>query len=55
VRELAPAGTRGIAISDLDSESDVQRSRGAGFKLHLTKPVGIKQVLEAIDSITHHS
>jgi signal transduction histidine kinase/ActR/RegA family two-component response regulator len=46
MRELAPSGLPGIALSGYGMEDDVRRSLEAGFRRHLTKPVGL-QALEA--------
>jgi PAS domain S-box-containing protein len=46
MRELAPSGLPGIALSGYGMEDDVRRSLEAGFRRHLTKPVGL-QTLEA--------
>jgi CheY-like chemotaxis protein len=40
LQQLRPA-CQGIALSGYGMEGDVQRSRAAGFDLHLTKPVDI--------------
>jgi len=41
-----------IALSGFGSEADVQRSLGAGFLLHLTKPVNFRALHDAIDRFT---
>lgn len=47
---LSAAGTvRGIAISGFGMDSDVQRSLNAGFSEHLTKPVNIEKLENAIE------
>ena len=49
MRELgARHGLRGIALSGYGMEEDVQRSREAGFETHLTKPVNLETLREAI-------
>jgi len=49
MRELgARHGLRGIALSGYGMEEDVQRSREAGFETHLTKPVNLQTLQEAI-------
>jgi PAS domain S-box-containing protein len=40
LQQLRPA-CQGIALSGYGMEGDIQRSRAAGFELHLTKPVDI--------------
>jgi CheY-like chemotaxis protein len=52
LRELAAeAPIHAIAMSGYGSESDVSRSRDAGFERHLVKPVSIGSVVEAIESV----
>jgi PAS domain S-box-containing protein len=51
MRELHARGVKGIAMSGFGSEKDVERSREAGFDLHLVKPVDIHRVVEAIESL----
>ncbi len=49
MRELASRyGLRGIALSGYGMEEDVQKSRAAGFDLHLTKPVKLQALVAAI-------
>jgi CheY-like chemotaxis protein/anti-sigma regulatory factor (Ser/Thr protein kinase) len=43
-------GIRLIAISGYGQEKDRQRSRDAGFDLHVTKPVGYDQLVRAFKS-----
>jgi CheY-like chemotaxis protein len=53
MRELsARYGLKGIALSGYGMEEDVQRSRAAGFDLHLTKPVKFQALVTAIDQAT---
>ncbi len=40
---------RGIAISGFGTEQDRQRSRDAGYEIHLTKPVEFNRLLDAIE------
>ena len=42
---------RGIALTGFGAEEDVRRSREAGFREHLTKPVGVRELLQAIDRL----
>ena len=44
-------GVRGIALTGFGAEEDVKRSRAAGFRDHLTKPVGVRQLLTAIERV----
>ncbi|MFP5286119.1 MAG: ATP-binding protein [Thermoanaerobaculia bacterium] len=48
MRELASHGLRGIALSGYGMDEDIQRSREAGFIHHLTKPVTLQMLQEAI-------
>jgi two-component system CheB/CheR fusion protein len=48
MRQLAPTGARGIALSGLVSEKDVQRCREARFVEHVAKPVNINVLLWTI-------
>jgi two-component system CheB/CheR fusion protein len=41
----------GIALSGYGQEEDIQRSREAGFAVHLTKPVPRERLVEAITSV----
>ena len=40
-----------IALSGYGMESDVAESKGAGFQLHLTKPVDFEQLITAVNSL----
>jgi CheY-like chemotaxis protein len=40
---------KAIAISGFGQEEDLRRSREAGFFIHLTKPVTLSTLWEAID------
>jgi PAS domain S-box-containing protein len=48
MRDLAPKAVRGIAMSGYGSEDDIQQSLAAGYDEHLTKPVAIPRLEEAI-------
>ena len=49
IRALPGGGARQlIAITGWGQASDRERSREAGFKLHLTKPVSLPVLLEAL-------
>jgi PAS domain S-box-containing protein len=48
LRQLRPA-CQGIALSGYGMDSDIQQSRSAGFDLHLTKPVDIGALENALD------
>lgn len=45
-------GLRGIALSGYGMEEDLQRSREAGFEVHLTKPVSPQRLSEAISRVS---
>jgi CheY-like chemotaxis protein len=45
-------GLRGIALSGYGTEADVTRTRQSGFAEHLTKPVDLETLLEAIERVT---
>ena len=45
-------GIRGIALSGYGAEADVVRTRASGFAEHLTKPVDLETLLEAIERVT---
>ncbi|WP_408347199.1 MULTISPECIES: response regulator [Paraburkholderia] len=40
---------RMVALSGFGQEADVQRSKNAGFDLHLTKPVSVDEIIRAIE------
>jgi CheY-like chemotaxis protein len=40
---------RGIAVSGLGTPRDVQRCIAAGFERHVTKPIGISDLLEFVE------
>ena len=42
----------GIALSGYGQEQDVQQSREAGFAAHLTKPVDLTRLEEAVAALT---
>ena len=44
-------GLAGIALSGYGTDGDVARSRDAGFVEHLTKPVDLKTLYDAIDRV----
>jgi CheY-like chemotaxis protein len=41
----------GIALSGYGQEEDSRRSREAGFAIHLTKPVSVERLVEAIGKV----
>ncbi len=41
----------GIALTGYGQEEDLERTRAAGFRAHLTKPVDLEQLEGAIDSV----
>lgn len=45
-------GLRGIALSGYGSEQDVQRSLAAGFAMHLTKPVDVDRLIDAVRKLS---
>ncbi len=53
LREQMPI--RGIAISGRGGPDDIKRSRDAGFSEHLTKPVGLKKLEQAIGRVIGES
>lgn len=53
LQQLSP-GLPGVCMSGYGMESDVARTREAGFQLHLIKPVRVQALEEAILSIAHH-
>ena len=46
-------GLKGIALSGYGMTGDVERSRQAGFRDHLTKPVSFTQLKELIDKFLY--
>jgi CheY-like chemotaxis protein len=52
LRRLRPA-CHGIALSGYGMDSDIQRSRAAGFDVHLTKPVDVGALEDALGSAIH--
>ncbi len=58
MRELGgDRGVPGIALSGFGSEEDIQESRAAGFRMHLTKPVDIRTlelaIIQVMTSVPH--
>jgi CheY-like chemotaxis protein len=53
IRQLRERGHKfpGIALSGYGQEEDIQRSRRAGFAIHLTKPASREAVVEAVASV----
>ncbi|HYO09927.1 MAG TPA: PAS domain S-box protein [Tepidisphaeraceae bacterium] len=49
LRESRPI--RGIALSGFGQPEDIDRSRAAGFEAHLTKPVNLPQLRDAIEKL----
>ena len=45
-------GFPGIALSGYGMEEDVEKSRVAGFREHLTKPVKIAELLQTVERVT---
>ena len=52
MRHIAPNSVRGIAMSGYGSDDDVQQSLAAGYDEHLTKPVDIHRLEDAIVRVT---
>jgi CheY-like chemotaxis protein len=44
---------RGIALSGLGMDEDVQRSRDAGFEYHLTKPINFQDLRALLEKISN--
>jgi CheY-like chemotaxis protein len=44
---------RGVAVSGYGMEEDRRRSLASGFAQHLTKPISVQQLREALDSTIH--
>jgi CheY-like chemotaxis protein len=56
MRQLAEvSAAKGIAISGYGMEDDVKRSSKAGFSIHLTKPVKVLDLQQAIQKLTDSS
>jgi len=53
LRQLHQQGHRllGIALSGYGTEQDVERSRAAGFHVHLTKPISPQDLRITMDSL----
>ena len=51
MRVLSRFRVPGIALSGYGMEEDVRRSHEAGFRRHLTKPVGMPQLRAAISEM----
>jgi CheY-like chemotaxis protein len=43
---------KGIVLSGHGTNADVRRSKAAGFALHLTKPISMKVLLQAVQEVT---
>jgi CheY-like chemotaxis protein len=52
MRALGAHPVPGIAMSGYATEEDVRQSHSAGYDEHLTKPVSIQQLEEAIRRVT---
>ena len=44
---------RGVAVSGYGMEEDRRRSLASGFAQHLTKPISVQQLREALETTTH--
>jgi len=51
VEMAARAPIKGIALTGYGMEHDVAKSRRAGFATHLTKPVRIKMIDDALEEL----
>ena len=50
--DLAKVGTiKGIALTGFGSQADIARSLAAGFSSHVTKPVSIQALAQALDAL----
>ena len=49
IRSRGPV--RGIALSGFGTEDDERRSREAGYRAHLTKPIDVTRLLEVIERV----
>lgn len=54
MRELAPSGIIGIAVSGYGMDEDIQKSTAAGFAEHLTKPIDFVQLEQSIAHWSRH-
>jgi CheY-like chemotaxis protein len=50
VREIRPA-VRAIAVSGYGMDEDVRESLRAGFDVHLTKPVAVDRLIDAVRAL----
>jgi CheY-like chemotaxis protein len=48
------AKTKGVALTGFDAEDDVDRARAAGFAAHLTKPIGVNQLIALVERLMNH-
>ena len=51
IRELAPKGVKGIAVSAYAHDKDIQASLDAGFAAHLCKPLSLTKLFETLDRL----
>jgi CheY-like chemotaxis protein len=49
LRERYPI--KGIAVTGSGRASDIERARGAGFAMHLTKPVSLRRLEQALQEL----
>ena len=47
-------GLPGIAVSGFGTDEDVRTSESAGFSAHLTKPIDLRSLEEAITLVASH-
>jgi len=50
----ARLGLTGIALTGYGMESDIARSHAAGFLIHLTKPLRVQSLDEALAKLASH-
>ena len=52
MKHMARLNVTGIALSGFGQDEDLQRSRDAGFTIHLTKPVSLQALQDVIKKVT---
>jgi hypothetical protein len=50
---LAKYKIKGIAVSGFGMDEDIRKSRQAGFKVHLTKPVNVKELEQTLAEVAN--
>ncbi|MEA2708496.1 MAG: hypothetical protein QOF78_1097 [Phycisphaerales bacterium] len=51
LKRNGPRGLRGIALTGYGSDNDIRASLAAGFDCHLTKPITLEQLVQAIQRL----